>query len=83
MTPQEKSKELIDSYESKLDDIIAVDGGGWENCSLVEKSVKEVAVKCALKAANEVLLVVSGAGLTTLTQYWIDVKEGIFKYYKP
>jgi len=82
MTPKEKAKELIDSFESYVDEVEAVDGGEWNNCRLVYKSVKAVSTKCALNTANEVLALTSTGGFLLLTEYWTQVKEEIFIQYE-
>jgi len=55
MTPKEKAKELVEKMQSWVYDVEAVDGGGWDNCRLIEKSVKETAKQCALIAVDGIL----------------------------
>ena len=53
--PKEYAIELVEKYKNEIYDVDAVDGGGWENCRLLDKSVIIVAKKCAIIAVNEII----------------------------
>lgn len=53
MTPKEKARKLYNSFESQIYDVDVVDGGGWDNCRLVDKSVIAVTKQCAFIAVDD------------------------------
>jgi hypothetical protein len=75
MTPKEKAQELVEKMQYWVYDVEAVDGGGWDNCRLIEKSVKETAKQCALIAVDEILK--QYYKLTDEHKYWQQVKTEI------
>ena len=85
---EKKAKELFDMFESEIYNVEAVDGGGWENCSLLERSVKNVAKNCATNAVKEMIADLNSyrvkpwLSLTSaleMATYWEQVKTEIEK----
>ena len=48
LTPKEEAIQLVNMFGAEIYNVDAVDGGGWSNCRLVDKSVNQTAKECAI-----------------------------------
>jgi len=74
MTPQEKAKELVNSFESiEWCQNFSIGDGGWETQETQMTTV--AAKKCAVIAVNEIMKYTPFND----SQFWMDVKTEIEK----
>lgn len=86
MTPKEKADRIVSSFEIEMYDIEAVDGGGWDNCRIIEKTVIKAAIQCAIIAVDEIIASIptlpndnNKLEKTTAITYWVEVKNELLK----